>query len=142
MKEFNGSAPIKEPELNMTLARAARKREAKQKRADVLAKEKGIILKEINEDTIIFDADGYQHKTCPVANIMDEELMSILSDTLYCIDVGLAPNAGGAMDQTEVFRVAFTTLLHEKEIIKAELEKKHIEDAKKKSSRSGGRKRR
>jgi hypothetical protein len=57
---------------------------------------------------------------------------------LYCIDVGLPPNEGNAYDQSYLYRIAFTTLSRERDAVKNEREKKHIEDAKKKSPSSGG----
>jgi len=132
--------PIQE---NMTLARLERKKKSKKDRENLLALERSqrsgeVILKNVDEDTIVFELDGYKHKTCPVADINDIELMGIMSDTLYCIDVGMPPNEGNAYDQSYLYRIAFTILSRERDAVKNEREKKHIEDAKKKSPSSGG----
>jgi hypothetical protein len=122
----------------MTLARLERRKKAKADRKALLDKEREarsgepVILKNVDKDTIIFELDGYKHKTCPVADINDIELMGIMQDTLYCLDVGLPPNDGNAFEQSYLFRIAVTILAREREAVKAEREKKYIENAKKK----------
>jgi len=91
-----------------------------------------------NKDTqsdkpIIFNSDGYEHRYCPVCDAT-KEIQSIIDDTLYCIDSNSLPDPGGAMDQTEIFRIASTVLRSEREKIKNEKEKAAMD---KKSSSSG-----
>jgi len=119
----------------MTLARLERRKKAKADRKAILAaeREEPVILKTIDPDAIVFEADGYKHKTCPVADISNIEIMGIMQDTLYCIDVGLPPNEGTAFDQSYLYRVAFTTLSREREAVKAEREQKQLEKAKNKN---------
>lgn len=128
----------------MTLARQERRKKNKELRQNLIdssrAARRGepVILKTVDKDSIVFDGDGYKHKTCPVAEINDQELMGIMSDTLYCIDLGLPPNDGNAYEQSYLFRIAFTSLSREREAVKGEREKKHIEDSKKKHPQTSG----
>jgi hypothetical protein len=122
----------------MTLARQERRKKNKELRQNLLEsgraarRDTPIIMKNIDKDSIVFDGDGYKHKTCPIAEINDPELMGIMTDTLYCLDVGLPPNDGNAYDQSYLFRIAFTTLSRERDAVKAEREKKYIDNSKKK----------
>lgn len=124
----------------MTLARLERKKKNKEARKAIIEESRNVrsvapvIMKNVDKNAIVFEADGYKHLTCPVADIYDQELMGIMSDTLYCLDVGLPPNDGNAFDQSYLFRIAFSVLSKEREAIKAEREKKYIDDSKKKHS--------
>jgi hypothetical protein len=80
---------------------------------------------------------------CPICDAYDREVRNIIDDVLYCINTETLPNEGGCMDQSALFRMAYTILKSEREIIKNEREKEAIDKAKNESKNSAdsGRKR-
>jgi len=91
---------------------------------------------------VIIDKGGYRHRRCPVT-VANAEIQNIISDTLFCISTEQLPNAGSLMDQSAIFRLAYTIIKSERELIKNEREKKAASDSGKggkgKAPRSGRR---
>jgi hypothetical protein len=82
------------------------------------------------KNLVVFKEDGFEHTSCPATEMFDRELVSIMEDVLYCMELNMPPNEGGALDQSHVFRVAYMTLKNEKALMKYEAEQEIVNKSK------------